>query len=48
MIEQPEAAHAASEYDDYAGALPEAGGIVLIVVAAVVLALAAAVWAVLA
>jgi len=46
MTEHPEAAHAASELDDYAEALPEAGGIVLVVVVAVVLALGFAAWGV--
>ena len=44
MTEQPEAAHAASEMDDYTEALPEAGGIVLIVVFAVVVALGFGAW----
>ena len=39
MTDHPEAAHAASELDDYAEALPEAGGIVLVVVGSVVVAL---------
>ena len=44
MTEHSEAAHAASELDDYAEALPEAGGIVLVIVGAVIVALGFAAW----
>lgn len=44
MTEHPEAAHAASELDDYAEALPEAGGFVLTVAVALIAALAFGAW----
>ena len=44
MTDHPEAAHAASELDDYAEALPEAGGFVVIVAVAIIAALAFGAW----
>lgn len=44
MTEHPEAAHAASELDDYSDALPEAGGFVVVVAVAIIAALAYGAW----
>ena len=44
MNDHPEAAHAASELDDYSEALPEAGGFVVVVAVAIIAALAFGAW----
>lgn len=48
MTEQPEAAHAASEYDDYDDAAPEGFGIAAAFVLAAIFSLCVMAWAVLA